>query len=87
MCFVDRTLLWAVFARFDVPLNMLAATRQFQNGMLVRIGTNDGDFSEWFAVGQGLRQGCALNILLTAVLRVTVELFFADVVRMCCAPR
>ena len=31
--FVDRTLLWAVLARFGVPHNMISAIRQFHDGL------------------------------------------------------
>ena len=48
-----------VLARFVVPPKMLVVIRHFQDGMSVRIRTDDGECSEWFAVGQGLRQGYA----------------------------
>ena len=80
---VDRTLLRTVFARFGVPPKMLAVIRHFHDGMRARIRTDDGKCSEWFGVGQGLRQGCVLapllfNIFFTAVLRVAVERFSAN---------
>ena len=97
MCFVDLTksydsadwtLLWTVFARFGVPPKMLAVIRHFHDGMRARIRTDDGECSEWFGVGQGLRQRCVLahllfNIFFTAVLRAAVERFHtnADVVK------
>ena len=75
---VDRTLLWTVLARFGVPRKMLAVIRHFHDEMRARIRTDDGECSDWFSVGQGLRQGCVLAALLfntffTAVLRVAVE--------------
>ena len=93
MCFVDlteaydsidRTLLWAVLARFGVPPKMLAVIRHFHDGMRARIRTDDGECSDWFGVEQGLRQGCVLapllfNIFFAAVLRMAVERFSADV--------
>ena len=91
MCFVDltkaydsvaRTLLWTVLARFGVP-PMLSVIRHFHDGMRVRIRTDDVECSEWFGVGQGLRQGCVLppllfNIFFAAILRVVVERFSAN---------
>ena len=80
---VDRTLLWTVLARFGVPPKMLSVIRHFHDGMRARIRTDDVECSEWFGVGQGLRQECVLepllfNIFFTAVLRVAVERFTAD---------
>ena len=75
---VDRTLLWAVLARFRVPPKMVAVIRHIHDGMRARIRTDDGECSDWFSVERGLRQRCVLapllfNIFFTAVLRVTVE--------------
>ena len=53
---VDRTLLWAVLARFGVPPKMLTVIRHFHDGMRARIRTDDGEYSDWFGVEQGLRQ-------------------------------
>ena len=85
---VHRTLLSTVLARFDVSPKMLAVIRHFHDGMRARIRTDDVECSEWFGVGQGLRQECVLepllfNIFFTAVLRVMVERFRtnADVVK------
>ena len=83
---VDRTLLWTVLARFGVPPKMLAVIRHFHDGMRARMRTDDGECSDWFGVEQGLRQGCVLapllfNIFFTAVLRVAVGRFSADVVK------
>ena len=39
--FVDRTLLWTVFARFSVPQNMTSVTRQLHEGMRARVGLDD----------------------------------------------
>ena len=67
---------------------MLAGIHHQQNGKHVRIPTDDGEYSDWFGVGQGLREGCVLAPLLfdmffTAVLRVAVDWFSAsaDVVK------
>ena len=80
---VDRTLLCTVLARFGAPPKVLAVIRHFLDGMQGRIWTDDGEFSDWFGVEQGLWQGCVLapllfNIFFAAVRRVAVERFSAD---------
>ena len=62
---------------------MLVVVRRFHDGMRARIRTDDSECSEWFGVGQGLRQGCVpapllFNIFFTAVLRVAVERYSAN---------
>ena len=62
---VDRELLWVVLVvRFGVPEKTLTVIHQFHEGMRARVGTDDGEHSEWFDVTQGLRQGCVLPPLL-----------------------
>ena len=80
---VDRTLLLDVLARFGVPPRMLAVIRQFHDGMQACVRMDDGECSDKFDVGQGLRRGCVLAPLLfsmffTAVLRVAEKRFLAD---------
>ena len=80
---VDRTLLWDVLARFGLPLRMPAVIRQFHDGMQACVRLNDGECSDEFDVGQGLRQGYVLapllfNIFFTAVLHVAEKRFLAD---------
>ena len=80
---VDRTLLWDVLARFGVPPRMLAVIRQFPDGMQACVRLDDGEYSDKFDVGQGLRQGCMLapvtfNMFFTAVLRVAEKRFLAN---------
>ena len=81
---VDRSLLWDVLVRFGVPPRMLAVIRQLHNGMQACVPLDDGECSDTFDVGQGLRQGCVLapllfNIFFTAkVLRVAEKRFLAD---------
>ena len=61
---VDRELLWKVLARAGVPEEMIAAIRQFHDGMQAQVRMDDGELSDWFEVTQGLRQGCVLSPLL-----------------------
>ena len=55
---------WTVLARFGVPLQMILVIRQFHDGMRAYVRLDDGVCSGWFAVEQGLRQGCVLAPLL-----------------------
>ncbi|CAB1104154.1 unnamed protein product [Ectocarpus sp. CCAP 1310/34] len=80
---VDRDLLWDVLGRFGVPPKMLAVIRHFHEGMRARVRTDDGQYSEWFDVGQGLRQGCNLapllfNLFSAAMRMVAVTEFDKD---------
>ena len=61
---VDRTLLWTVLARFDIPPRVLAVIRQFHDGMRACVRLDDGESSDIFDLDQGLRQGCVLVPLL-----------------------
>ena len=68
---------------FGVPPRMLAVIRQFYDGMQAFVRFDDGECSDKFDVGPGLRQGCVLapplfNMFLTAVLRVAEKRFLAD---------
>ena len=65
MCFVDldkvydsddQNLLWTVLAGFGVPQKMLAVIPHFHDGLRARTRADAGERSDWFAVGQGLRQ-------------------------------
>ena len=69
---VDRTLLLDVLARCGVSPRMLAAVRQFHYGMQGCARSDDGQCSDEFYVGQGLRQGCVLAPLLCSVFVTTV---------------
>ncbi|CAB1119058.1 unnamed protein product [Ectocarpus sp. CCAP 1310/34] len=62
---------------------MLAVIRHFHEGMRARVRTDDGQYSEWFDVGQGLRQGYNLapllfNLFFAAMLMVAVAEFDKD---------
>ena len=72
---VDRILLWTVLARFSVPHNMISVIRQFHDGMRACARLDDRVCSRWFAVEQGLRQGCVLALLL-------FNIFFAAVINV-----
>ena len=61
---VGRTLLWTVIALFGVPQNMISVIRQFHDGMRAYVRLDNTVCSGWFAVEQGLRQGCVLAPLL-----------------------
>ena len=79
----DRTLLWDVLAIFGAPTKMLAVIRQSHDSMQACLRLDDGECSDKFDVGQGLRQGCVLtpllfNMCFTAVLRVAEKRFLAD---------
>ena len=80
---VDRTLLWTVLARFGVPPNIISVIRQFHDGMRACVRLDDSACLRWFAVEQGLRQGCVLapllfNIFFAAVINVASTRFKAD---------
>ena len=61
---VDRALMWQVLTRIGVPPQMIAAIRQFHDGIRACVRPNDGVCSDWFEVKQRLRQGCVLSPLL-----------------------
>ena len=80
---VGRTLVRTVLARFGVTQNMISVIRQFHNGMLACLRLDDRACSGWFAVEQGLRQGCVLapplfNIFLAASINVAYTRFKSD---------
>ena len=81
--YVEGTLLWTVLARFGVPQIMISVIRQFHDGMRACVRLDDRVCSRWFAVEQGLRQGCMLapllfNIFFAAVLNLASTRFKAD---------
>ena len=80
---VDRSLLWKVLARYGVPAKLISIIRQFHDGMRACVRLDSGETSEWFAVEQGLRQGCVIapdlfNIFFVAVLTVAFDRFSID---------
>ena len=80
---VNRVPLREVFARFRIPPRIIKVIRMFPEGMRARVQLDDGDFSAWFNVYQGLWQGYVLspllfNIFLAAVIIVVLQRFEAD---------
>ena len=74
---VDRTLLWQVLTRIGVPPQMIAAIRQFHDGMRACVLPDDRVCLDWFEV---VRQGCMLspllfNIFFAAVLNAVLQRF------------
>ena len=49
----------------------------FHDGMQARVQLDDGDFSTWFNVCQGLRQGCALSPLVLNIFFATAIIIMA----------
>ena len=58
---VNRVLFWEVPTRLGVPPQMIKVIRMLPDGMRARVQLDDGDFSAWFNVCQGLRQGCVCH--------------------------
>ena len=68
---VDRSLLWQILARYEVPRRLIAIIRQFHEGMRACVRNDNGDSSEEFNVEQELRQGCVLSPLLFIIFFAT----------------
>ena len=79
---VEGTLLRQVLTRIGEPPQMVAVSRHIHYGMGACVRPNGGVFSDYFEVGQRLRQGCMLsfNVVFTAVLTVILQRFNRDTV-------
>ena len=56
---VSREGLWQIMAKFGCPDIFISIVRQFHDGMMVSVRDN-GEYSEEFAVTNGVKQGCVL---------------------------
>lgn len=56
---VCREGLWKIMAKFGCPEKFIAMVRQFHDGMNARV-QDDGEYSDPFAVTNGVKQGCVL---------------------------
>ena len=79
----DRTLLLTVLDYFGVPQNIISVGRQFHDDMRACVQLDDRMCSGWFAVKQGLYQGCVLapilfSIFFTAAINVAYTCFKAS---------
>ena len=69
---VSRQGLWRIMSKFGCPDKFIQMVRQFHDGMMARV-LDDGEFSEAFAVTNGVKQGCVLaptlfSMMFTAML-------------------
>ena len=56
---VCREGLWKIMAKFGCPEKFIVIVRQFHDDMNARV-QDDGEYSEPFAVTNGVKQGCVL---------------------------
>ena len=56
---VSREGLWRIMAKFGCPDLFISIVRQFHDGMMVSVRDN-GEYSDEFAVTNGVKQGCVL---------------------------
>ena len=56
---VSRDGLWKIMAKFGCPETFIVMVQQFHDGMLARV-QDQGNYSEPFAVTNGVKQGCVL---------------------------
>ena len=82
---VDRILLWQVLTRIGVPPQIVAVIRHFDDGMTACAQPDDGVYSDWVEMEQGLRQAYVVSLLLfniffAAMLNVVLKRFSQDMV-------
>ena len=86
---VDRALLWQALTHIGVPLliEIIVVSRQLNDGIRACVrGQTAGERSEWFQVGQGLRQGCVSLPLLCRSILCYMSLPYNVLVRGCPKP-
>ena len=64
---VSRDGLWKIMTQFGFPPRYIAMLRQFHDGMQARV-QNDGEYTEPFAVTNGVKQGCVMAPTLFSIM-------------------
>ena len=64
---VSRDGLWKKMTQFGFPPRYIVMVRQFHDGMQARV-QNDGEYSEPFALTNGVKQGCVMAPTLFSIM-------------------